>query len=47
MTHDHNAHRLTERRGLILAIVFTGIILLAEIIGGILTNSLALSLMTN
>jgi cobalt-zinc-cadmium efflux system protein len=42
MTHDHNAHRLVERRGLILAIVFTGIILLAEVVGGILTNSLAL-----
>jgi cobalt-zinc-cadmium efflux system protein len=42
MTHDHNAHRLVERRGLTLAIVFTGIILLAEVVGGILTNSLAL-----
>ncbi len=42
MTHKHHAHRLTERRGLILAIIFTGTILLAEVIGGILTNSLAL-----
>jgi len=42
MTHEHSAHRLTERRGLVLAIIFTGTILLAEIIGGILTNSLAL-----
>jgi cobalt-zinc-cadmium efflux system protein len=42
MTHEHNAHRLAERRGLTLATVFTGAILLAEIIGGILTNSLAL-----
>jgi cobalt-zinc-cadmium efflux system protein len=42
MTHEHNAHRLAERRGLTLAIIFTGTILLAEIVGGILTNSLAL-----
>jgi cobalt-zinc-cadmium efflux system protein len=42
MTQQHNAHRLTERKGLTLAIVFTGVILLAEIVGGILTNSLAL-----
>lgn len=42
MTHEHHAHRLSERRGLILAIVFTGSILLAEAIGGIVTNSLAL-----
>ena len=42
MTHDHNAHRLVERRGLTLAIVFTGIVLLAEVVGGILTSSLAL-----
>jgi cobalt-zinc-cadmium efflux system protein len=42
MTQQHNAHRLTERKGLTLAIVFTGVILLAEVIGGILTNSLAL-----
>ena len=42
MTHEHNAHRLTERKGLTLAIVFTSVILLAEAIGGILTNSLAL-----
>jgi cobalt-zinc-cadmium efflux system protein len=42
MVHEHSARRLTERRGLTLAIVFTGVILLAEIIGGILTNSLAL-----
>ena len=42
MVHQHNADRLAERRGLTLAIVFTGAILLAEIIGGILTNSLAL-----
>lgn len=42
MTHEHHSHRLIERRGLILAIIFTGTILLAEIIGGILTNSLAL-----
>jgi cobalt-zinc-cadmium efflux system protein len=42
MTHEHSTHRLAERRGLTLAIVFTGTILLAEIIGGILTNSLAL-----
>jgi cobalt-zinc-cadmium efflux system protein len=42
MTHEHSVHRLTERKGLTLAIVFTGTILLAEIIGGIMTNSLAL-----
>jgi len=42
MVHEHGADRLAERRGLILAIVFTGTILIAEIIGGILTNSLAL-----
>jgi cobalt-zinc-cadmium efflux system protein len=42
MVHQHSADRLAERRGLTLAIVFTGVILLAEIIGGILTNSLAL-----
>ena len=42
MIHQHSTDRLAERRGLILAIVFTGTILIAEIIGGILTNSLAL-----
>lgn len=42
MVHERSAGRLAERRGLTLAIVFTGAILLAEIIGGILTNSLAL-----
>ena len=42
MTQEHSTDRLTERRGLVLAIVFTGVILLAEIVGGILTNSLAL-----
>lgn len=40
--HEHVAGRRVERRGLTLAIAFTGIILLAEVIGGILTNSLAL-----
>lgn len=42
MLHEHSADRLAERRGLTLAIVFTGVILLAEVVGGILTNSLAL-----
>ncbi len=42
MVHEHSTHRLADRRGLILAIIFTGTILLAEVIGGILTNSLAL-----
>jgi len=41
-THEHIARRRAERRGLSLAIAFTGIILLAEAVGGILTNSLAL-----
>lgn len=42
MVHGHGADRLAERRGLALAILFTGTILLAEVIGGVLTNSLAL-----
>jgi len=42
LTNEHNAHRHAERKGLVLAIVFTGTILLAEVVGGILTNSLAL-----
>ena len=40
--YEHSMQRRTERRGLTLAIAFTGIILLAEVIGGILTNSIAL-----
>ena len=40
--HEYGAERKVERRGLLLALVFTGTILLAEVIGGILANSLAL-----
>jgi cobalt-zinc-cadmium efflux system protein len=41
-THVQGVGRRRERRGLVLAIGFTGTILLAEMVGGILTNSLAL-----
>jgi cobalt-zinc-cadmium efflux system protein len=40
--HEHIVRRKVERRGLILALAFTGIVMMVEAIGGILTNSLAL-----
>jgi cobalt-zinc-cadmium efflux system protein len=40
--YEHKESRRNERRRLLLAMVFTGVILLVEFVGGILTNSLAL-----
>lgn len=40
--HNHNEERQTNKQGLIIAFVITFVIMIAEIIGGVVSNSLAL-----
>ncbi len=40
--HDHSAHRTSDRRRLVFALGLSGVVLVAEVIGGLVSGSLAL-----
>jgi len=40
--HNHAADRVSDRRRLILALVISGVVLIAEVVGGLVSGSLAL-----